>query len=113
MRDSSQTMLPPSVANSGALLAFVGTLGAGLTWGGSIFVNPLLARVEEKMFLGLEGRRCVTLSGVVLMSLGFGLASVSTRIWQLLLTQGLLYGVGSSMLYFPILSTAPEYLPTS
>src|SRR6187402_1400893 len=30
----SQTMLPSSAANSGALLAFIGTLGSGLTWGG-------------------------------------------------------------------------------
>lgn len=31
------------------------------------------------------------------------------QIWHLLLTQGFLYGVGSSMMYFPILSVAPEY----
>jgi MFS family permease len=43
------------------------------------------------------------------MALGFGLASLSTQVWHLLLTQGLLYGIGSSLLYFPILSTAPEY----
>lgn len=43
------------------------------------------------------------------MSLGFGLASLSSQVWHLLLTQGLLYGIGSSMLYFPILSAAPEY----
>ena len=43
------------------------------------------------------------------MSLGFLLASWSTRAWHLLLTQGLLYGVGSSMLYFPLVSVAPEY----
>lgn len=29
--------------------------------------------------------------------------------WHLLLTQGLLFGLGSSMLYFPIVSAAPEY----
>jgi len=46
------------------------------------------------------------------MSLGFGLASICTQVWQLLLTQGLLYGVGSSLLYFPILSAAPEYFTT-
>jgi MFS family permease len=102
-------MLPPSASSSGALLAFVGTLGSGLTWGGSIFVNPLLSRVEEKSFLHLPGRQCITLTGVLLMSLGFLLASFATQIWHLTLTQGLLYGVGSSMLYFPVLSTAPEY----
>jgi MFS family permease len=104
-----QSMLPPSAKNNGALLAFVGTLGSGLTWGGSIFVNPLLMRVEGKALLGLEGRKWITTTGVLLISLGFGLASLSTEIWHLLLTQGLLYGIGSSMIYFPILSVAPEY----
>lgn len=105
----TQDMLPKSARNEGALIAFVGTLGSGLTWGGSIVVNPLLARVEGENLMGLEGRRWITTMGVLLMSLGFGLASLSTQVWHLLLTQGLLYGIGSSMIYFPILNVAPEY----
>jgi MFS family permease len=109
---NTQTMLPSSTENDGVLLAFVGTLGSGLTWGGSIFVNPLLSRIEGRYLFGLPGRCWITTSGVLLMSLGFGLASLSTQIWQLLLTQGLLFGMGSSMIYFPILSVAPEYFDT-
>ncbi|MCJ1354141.1 MAG: hypothetical protein MMC33_004128 [Icmadophila ericetorum] len=96
--------LDASQGENGALIAFVGTLGAGLTWGGSIFVNPWMERVSST--------RYITMGGVLLMSLGFGLASLATRVWHLLLTQGLLYGLGSSMLYFPILSVAPEYFDT-
>ena len=66
------SILPLSQAKSGALIAFIGTLGAGLTWGGSIVINPLMARTKEK--------RYITVSGVVLMSLGFGLASLATRV---------------------------------
>lgn len=62
---SKQTMLPPS-QNSGALLAFVGTLGAGLTWGGSIAVNPLLSRIGDKSYWVLRGRQYITLTGVLL-----------------------------------------------
>ncbi|KAL3423803.1 hypothetical protein PVAG01_05550 [Phlyctema vagabunda] len=102
----SQEMISGSTRGQGALVAFVGTLGAGLTWAGSIVVNPLIAR------LGIKGSRLVGVVGVLCMSLGFGLASCCTEIWQLLLTQGLLYGIGSSLLYFPILSTAPEYFNT-
>ncbi|KAH8668076.1 MFS monocarboxylate transporter-like protein [Tricladium varicosporioides] len=98
-----QTILPKNAGSNSALLAFVGTLGAGLTWAGSIVVNPLISR------LGIKGVRSVGAFGVLCMSLGFGLASLSTQIWHLLLTQGLLYGIGSSCLYFPILSAAPEY----
>jgi MFS family permease len=96
-----QDMLSDSTTDQSALIAFVGTLGAGLTWGGSIAVNPMMARVKDVRYL--------TVAGVLFMSLGFGLASLSTRIWHLLLTQGLLYGIGSSLLYFPILSVTPEY----
>ncbi|KKZ62231.1 hypothetical protein EMCG_03293 [[Emmonsia] crescens] len=100
---SSQSILPPSQAQNRASVALVGTLGAGLTWGGSIFVNPLMTRVK-----GNANRKIAT-AGCILMSLAYGLASTSSQVWQLLLTQGLLYGLGSSMLYFPILSVAPEY----
>ncbi len=126
---SAQTLLRPSPSSDPnpptALLAFVGTLGSGLTWAGSVFVNPLVSRIEYIAAIPIEERdghswwrrrvlsrlsiRSVTISGVVLMSLGFGLASVATEIWHLLLTQGLLYGVGSSLFYFPLLSPAPEY----
>ena len=51
----------------------------------------------------------IAVPGCLLMSTGFLLAGWSTHTWHLLLTQGLLYGVGSSMLYFPLISVAPEY----
>lgn len=98
----SQTILR-SKNNSPGLVAFVGTLASGMTWVGSIFINPLLTRIS------LSQLRKLCILGGVLMSLGLGLASISSTIWQLLLTQGLLYGIGSSLLYFPIQSSAPEY----
>ncbi|KAE9370424.1 monocarboxylate transporter [Stipitochalara longipes BDJ] len=98
----SQTMLPVSTSSS-ALTAFIGTLGSGLTWSGSLLINPILAR------LNVQGTKLLCIIGVLCMSLGLGLASLCSQVWQLLLTQGLLYGIGSSLLYFPILSVAPEY----
>jgi hypothetical protein len=71
---SAQTMLPKSTSKNGALVAFVGTLGAGLTWGGSIIVNPIIAR------LGIKGIRGISVLGVLFMSLGFGLASLGTQV---------------------------------
>ncbi|KAF8890076.1 major facilitator superfamily domain-containing protein [Infundibulicybe gibba] len=76
-----------------ALVSLVGTIGSGLTWSGSIFENV----------------KIITLAGVVIMSLGLLLASFSTMLWHLYLTQALLYGVGSSMYYFPIMSITPVY----
>ncbi|TFY70900.1 hypothetical protein EVG20_g2105 [Dentipellis fragilis] len=53
--------------------------------------------------------KLITLSGAVIMSLGIVLASFATKLWHLFLTQSLLYGIGSSLFYFPILSLAPPF----
>jgi hypothetical protein len=58
--------------SSKALLAFVGTMGTGLTWGGSIFVNPIMARVKDP--------RWITAVGAVLIFLGYLLASFSHKV---------------------------------
>jgi hypothetical protein len=68
----TQTLLPPEAQSQGAWIAFVGTLGAGLTWGGSIVVNPLMARVKDV--------RLLTVTGVVCMSAGFGGASFASQV---------------------------------
>ena len=124
---SSQDVLVPSPATQTspptALLAFVGTLCYGLTWAGGILVNPVIARIEHgtwasatpstrlwrRRILRLLTPRTITVSGVVITSAGFALASLSRSIWQLLLTQGFLVGLGMSLLYFPLLAPAPEY----
>ncbi|KAL0950252.1 hypothetical protein HGRIS_010236 [Hohenbuehelia grisea] len=84
-----------------ALISLVGTIGSGLTWSGSIFVNPLIARTDHV--------KVITFIGALIMSIGLFAASYSTKLWHLYLTQALLYGVGSSMYYFPIMSITPIY----
>ncbi|KAK7966859.1 uncharacterized protein PG986_001136 [Apiospora aurea] len=125
---ADQDVLTPSPASAAspptALLAFVGTLCYGLTWAGGIVVNPVISRIEHGAWesgtsqssrlwyiraLRLLTPRMITMSGVCMMSLGFALASLSTSIWHLLLTQGLIVGLGMSLLYFPLLAPAPEY----
>lgn len=124
---SSQDILVPSPSSQAtpptALLAFVGTLCYGLTWAGGILVNPVISRIEvgiwapttpssrlwRRKLLRLLTARTITISGVVMMAAGFALASLSTSIWHLLLTQGFLVGLGMSLLYFPLLAPAPEY----
>ncbi|KAJ6483870.1 MFS general substrate transporter [Mycena vitilis] len=91
----------PSARGNDALVALVGTMGSGLTWSGGIFVNPLIARVRSV--------KVITFIGVAVMSLGLLLSSYCSTLWQLFLAQGLLYGLGSSMYYFPIMSLAPMY----
>ncbi len=124
---SSQDILVPSPASQAspptALLAFVGSLCYGLTWAGGIIVNPVISRIEEgkwapntpstrlwrRRISRLLAPRTIPIFGVLMVSAGFALASVSTSIWQLLLTQGFLVGFGMSLLYFPLLAPTPEY----
>lgn len=126
----SQDVLLPSPASQPspptALLAFVGTLCYGLTWGGGILVNPVISRIEhgawapttpsrriwQRRILRLLTPKTVTISGVFMISIGFALASISSSIWKLLLTQGFLVGLGMSLVYFPLLAPAPEYFTT-
>lgn len=69
---SPVSFLPEKQANNRAAVAFVGTLGAGLTWGGSIFVNPLVSRTKDI--------RWITGLGSVGMSLGLILAGESRNV---------------------------------
>jgi hypothetical protein len=124
---TSQNILVPSPASQTspptALLALVGTLCYGLTWAGGIVVNPVISRIEHRTWapitpptrgwrrkiLRLLTPRTITISGILMVSAGFTLASFCRSIWQLLLTQGLMVGFGMSLLYFPFLAPAPEY----
>lgn len=124
---SSQDVLVPSPASQAspptAMLAFVGTLCYGLTWAGGIVVNPVISRIEHGTWapitpstrrwrckmLRLLTPKTITISGILMVSVGFTLASFCRSMWQLLLTQGLIVGFGMSLLYFPFLAPAPEY----
>jgi MFS family permease len=75
VNNEREAFLSPQQLNNKALIAFVGTLGAGLTWGGSIFVNPLMTRVKDP--------RKLTLVGAILIGLGYVLASFSRSVYYL------------------------------
>ena len=121
-----QDILIPSPASQSlpptALLAFVGSLCYGLTWAGGILVNPVISRIEDgnwapttpstrvwrRRILRLLAPRTIPISGVLMVSAGFALASVSSSVWQLLLTQGF-FGWLRNVAPIPLLAPAPEY----
>lgn len=61
----------------------MGTLAAGLTWAGSIAVNPLMERVSDK--------RWITVPGVGLMSLGLGVGALSREVRLIVFFKVLLF----------------------
>ncbi|KAG9061503.1 hypothetical protein KI688_007081 [Linnemannia hyalina] len=55
------------------------------------------------------GHRTTTLIGASVMTLSLVLAAFSTQVWQLYLTQGLLYGAGTSMTYFASMTLPSQW----
>jgi MFS family permease len=84
-----------------AMVSLVGTIGSGLTWSGSIFVCMIISSGCDL--------RLMCLSGATVMSLGLLLSSFATELWHLFITQAFLFGVGSSMLYYPVTSLTPPF----
>ncbi|KAH8990189.1 major facilitator superfamily domain-containing protein [Lactarius hatsudake] len=84
-----------------AMVSLIGTIGSGLTWSGSIFVSLIISSGCDL--------RLMCLSGATIMSLGLLLSSFATKLWQLFITQAFLFGVGASMLYYPMTSLTPPF----
>jgi MFS family permease len=54
-------------------------------------------------------RRIATFVGVPIMALSLVLASFAESVWQLILTQGVLYGIGGTILYSPTVLFLDEW----
>ncbi|KAF9905732.1 hypothetical protein EC991_001334 [Linnemannia zychae] len=70
-------------------VSFVGSLANGFQFGFTIIAGPAMNRFGHKIILW---------SGCVIGSLGLLLASWCTELWQLYLTQGVMFGIGASLL---------------
>lgn len=53
--------------------------------------------------------RALIITGAVLISIGFMLTSISTQYWQILLSQGLCVGLGTSCIAAPSIAVVPTY----
>lgn len=84
-----------------------------LSWIGSICVSfffiigPINEWVTSKM-----GYTKMLAFGTIMCPLALMLASISHEIWQLYLTQGVMFGIGASFIFFPTLA-APQQAFTS
>lgn len=96
-------MFRDRVANSQFQLSFVGTIL-------EVCVNLMgpLSQIIASRF----GSKTVLIIGTILATLGLELASLSTEIWHLYLTQGVLFGAGASFLYVVCVVCSPN-VPSS
>ncbi|KAF8937465.1 hypothetical protein BGZ58_002678 [Dissophora ornata] len=81
-----------------------------LAWIGSLAVMALdLTGPFSGSICDYFGHRQAALTGVLIMCLSLVAAAFATEVWQLYLTQGLLYGVGGSLTYFAGLSLPSQW----
>ncbi|KAG0321706.1 hypothetical protein BGZ99_003729 [Dissophora globulifera] len=70
-------------------ISFIGSLAVGFQFGFTIIAGPIMNRFGHKVILW---------SGCIISSLGLFIASWCTQLWQLYLTQGVMFGIGISFL---------------
>ncbi|KAJ1903104.1 hypothetical protein LPJ81_003241, partial [Coemansia sp. IMI 209127] len=85
---------------SASNIAWVGTAISLFMLGGAIVTGPLTDRF---------GFRTVALSGTVICCIGLLLASFSNALWQLVLTQGILFGLGAACIFSPSVSLPSQW----
>ncbi|KAJ7782377.1 MFS general substrate transporter [Mycena maculata] len=87
---------PPS------LLAIVGSMSTGIIYLASWLILPVISRYPalKKPLMAL---------GVVFCAAGLIGAAFATQPWQLVLTQGVIYALGGSFLYFPVMTYLFEW----
>ncbi|KAF9100269.1 hypothetical protein BGX29_009302 [Mortierella sp. GBA35] len=86
--------------SSPSSIAFVGSVGSAVT-----YLAGFLAGIVADRF----GFRLTAMTGSVVMTVALILASFSTQVWHLYLTQGVLFGIGASLSYYPAIAAPSHY----
>ncbi|KAF9099370.1 hypothetical protein BGX29_000641 [Mortierella sp. GBA35] len=85
-------------------ISFVGSLASGFQFGFTIITGPIMNR---------WGHKCTLWTGSIVASLGLLLASWCTELWQLYLTQGVMFGIGASFLNIAATAIPPLWYDKS
>jgi len=78
------------------------TANQGIMYLGAPFTCAFLQRYPNL-------RRKCSVVGLVIITLALIISSFSTRVWHLILSQGVLYAIGGSMLYTPAIIFLDEW----
>ncbi|KAF2228171.1 major facilitator superfamily domain-containing protein [Elsinoe ampelina] len=97
------TSTPNLISHSPTSISWIGTTQASLTLLVGVASGPLFDRGYFFPTLVLAS---------LLLSLTFMLLSLSTTYYQILLTQGILQGISSGLLYIPSVAQIPQYFTT-
>ena len=92
----------PPISRHAEGISAVGTTCSGIMY----LAAPLMAAILQQ---GPLFRRYSSTVGLGLVVLGTALSSYADTVWQLILTQGILYAIGGGLLYYPILLFIDEW----
>lgn len=81
-------------------ISWVGSIQVFLLMAGGFFFGPLF---------DLGYARSMLIIGTFLLVLGFMMASLATRYYEILLAQGFCVGIGTGCLYIPAITLVPSY----
>lgn len=97
-------VLPPDHGERRATIAAIGTLGNGgvVSAIGAWWLVPMIPCLGPKI-------KVVCLVAAFIMAIGWGIASSATRMVHLMMTQGLLSGLGCGILLNTVPTILPEY----
>lgn len=85
------------------MYAMIGSLSIGVT----LLMSPLVVIMARKL-----GTRPTMLIGAALQSASLVCASLSTQIWHLFLSQGVLFGTGMGLLFLPSYGIVSQWFTT-
>ncbi|PCH36281.1 MFS general substrate transporter [Wolfiporia cocos MD-104 SS10] len=96
------TSNPPFENVSSVAIAAVGTTALALQYGETLFLSLFFERYPDFIMTSAW-------FGLALASLSLLMASFATKMWQLVLLQGVCYGIGGGLIYFPIVALLPQW----
>ncbi|KAJ2596969.1 hypothetical protein GGF39_003235 [Coemansia sp. RSA 1721] len=89
---------------------FVGTSATTLSWIGTLITSLMLGcNIGTGALADKIGYRPTAYIGTALCTAAYILASFAKEVWQLILSQGVLFGIGASFLIAPSLSIPPQW----
>ncbi|KDQ61483.1 hypothetical protein JAAARDRAFT_54850 [Jaapia argillacea MUCL 33604] len=93
---------PPFNTSSTVTLSAIGTTALALQYGGCLLVMLFYRRYPDLI------RRSMWF-GLALCSSSLCLSSFATKVWQLIVLQGVMFGIGGGLLYVPVIIWLPEW----
>lgn len=83
-------------------IAAIGTCALGIMYLDLPIIFAIIQRYPRS-------RQWLSAVGLFIICLAMGLSSLSTKVWHLMLTQGVIYAIGGSMAYSPIIGYVDEW----